>query len=69
MKKWEVSLPISGYVCVEVEAEDEESAIEAAFEAHITKDMIEEWETHRQIVRGNVCSAVLNEADAQEIPE
>lgn len=69
MKKWEVSLPISGYVCVEVEAEDEESAIEAAFMSDITTKDIEEWETHHQIARGNVCSAVLNEAYAQEMPE
>ncbi len=68
MPRYGVRLPVSGYVYVEVEADDEEAAIEAAFMSDdVVRDNIEEWETHQQIVRGNVCSAVLNEADAELI--
>lgn len=67
MKKWGVRLPVSGYVYVEVEAADEDAAIEAAFDAAFDARDIEEWEVHRDIVQGNVCSAVLWSAEAEEL--
>lgn len=69
MKRYSVSIPITGYVIVEIDAESEEAAIEAALDTEITSDLIEEWETHRQVTRGNVCSAILNSAEAEEIGE
>jgi hypothetical protein len=55
MKIYGVKVPIAGHAYVEVEAENEEEAIERAFEEAFTTDMIEEWDTLRQFNQGNVC--------------
>lgn len=68
MKKWSVAVPISGVIHVEVEAEAEEEAMEAAFNSEdLTLDNIEEWEAHRKIVQGNVCYALQWEIEVTEI--
>lgn len=66
-KKWHVALPISGVIYIEIEAEDEESAIDAALEQSFNTKDIAEWETHRDLVRGNVCYANTTRASAEEI--
>lgn len=67
MATYGVSLPITGSVYVEVEANSEEEAIEKALESEVTSDDIEGWETHQQIVQGNVFYGQLNEAHAEEV--
>ncbi len=67
MKTYGVTLPITGTVYVEVEAESEDDAIEKALESEVDSDDIESWETHRKIVQGNVFYGGQNEADAQEL--
>lgn len=54
MKIYEVTVPIAGHAILEVEAENEEAAIEQALE-RVERDDIEEWEALRQFHRGNVC--------------
>lgn len=64
MKRYTVLLPITGVICVEVEAETEKDAIDAALSSDdLTTDKIEEWEAHRQIVKGNVFYGSQNEAE------
>lgn len=65
-KRWGVTLPITGTIYVEVEAEDAKAAIEAALDAE-PDDSELQWETHRHIVRGNVFCGMQNEARAEEI--
>lgn len=69
-KRFSVSVPFTGYVVIEVDADDEESAIAAAL---MSEDLdfknAEEVEFHKRVVRGNVCSAVLSEAEAMEIEQ
>jgi hypothetical protein len=67
MTKYSVQLPVTGYIIKEVEAANEAAAIEAALELPATADEIEEWQTHKQVTQGNVCYAVLNDANAEEI--
>jgi hypothetical protein len=67
MKRFLVTLPVSGHVSVEVEAEDGEAAIQAAFDKSFTKEDIEEWDIHRHLVRGNVCYATYHRAEAEEL--
>lgn len=55
MPTYNVTLPIAGHAFVEVEADSEEAAIEAALDA-VTRDDIEEWEALREFNRGNVCN-------------
>lgn len=70
MPTYNVKLPISGYVVVRIEdAESAEAAIEQALAEPTPDYQIEEWDTHQQIVRGDVCFAILNEAEAAEIAE
>lgn len=54
MKTWSVTLPIAGHAFLEVQAETEAAAIEAAMEA-VTLSDIEEWEALHQFNKGNVC--------------
>lgn len=69
-KMYTVALPVSGVIYVEVKAEDEESAIDAALQSdQITHDRLEEWEVHRHIVRGNVCSALQWSAEVTNVRE
>ena len=69
MKTFSVTLPISGTAYVEVEAENEDDAIDAALNA-VTNDDIETWEAHRSIVEGNVVHAMQPwRAEARDISE
>lgn len=69
MRKWNVSLPFTGFIFVEVEAESRAAAIDAAFDAvpDDWHESIAEMEFHTHVTRGNVCSAVLNDASAEPI--
>lgn len=64
MKRWAVTLPISGRLVVEVEAETEEQALDAALEVD-AKDGDLEWETHRRLVYGNVFAGMQREAEVE----
>jgi hypothetical protein len=70
-KTYYVKIPFAGYVGLEVEADDEESAIEAALDkAAMTCEgrdgtEVQEWEFLEYVVQGNVCAAPLWEAEAE----
>lgn len=66
-KEYEVILPITGYVSVNVMAESEEDAIQEAFQRDITYKDIESWECHENVCRGNVYYGERNSAEATEI--
>lgn len=53
MKNYQVRIPITGYIAVEVTAEDEVQAKELAFATETTLDDIE-------VCTGNVLEAMLN---------
>lgn len=67
MKTYLVRLPITGSVDVEIEADNEDAAIEAALNSEISIDDITEWDVCKQIVTGNVFWGIINEAEAEEI--
>lgn len=67
MKTYSVTIPITGIIYVEVEADSRKEAIEKAMDLDFQSKDIEEWETHKQIVQGNVFYGVRNEATADEI--
>lgn len=65
MAKYLVKLPVTARAVLEVEADDEDGAIEAAFEAVALTD-IEEWEALRTVSKGNVLYAISPwEAEAE----
>lgn len=67
MKTFAVRLPITGFICAEVEAQSEKEAIELALDTPFTTGDIERWDTTEYVTQGNVCYAMLSRAEADEI--
>jgi hypothetical protein len=68
MAKWHVRLPITGVVDVEVYADSEKEAIQAAIQ-QASLEEIAEWEAHEQVCEGNVVYGSLSRAVADQIEE
>ena len=64
--KYGVSLPFTGYVYVEVEAENKKEALEQAQDNATLNDMCE-WEFTEKVCSGHVSYAVLTEAEVEEV--
>jgi hypothetical protein len=54
MKTFTVTIPLAGHAVIEIEAENEEEAIEKAFESDIQPDQVS-WELLNKFGQGNVC--------------
>ena len=67
MKRYALSIPITGLVYMEIEAESEEDAKQKAFMSDVTTENIDEWDMHESIVTGNVFHGHLNEIDIEEL--
>lgn len=69
-KRFAVSIPITGSMSIEVDAEHADAAIERAWEAY-EEDGAEPfevtWEATNFVAEGNVCHAELNQEEATEI--
>ena len=61
MRRFLVGIPVTAVAYVEVDAEDEAAAMDAAFEADWSVNDLEDIEAHRQVVRGNVSAVRYNE--------
>lgn len=67
MKRYHVSLPVTGVIDIEVTAENEQEAIEKALESDDLKiENITEWEAHKRVVQGNVFYGAMSRARATE---
>ncbi len=70
MKKFLVQIPTTGCMAVEVDAEDEATAKEAAWEKinNEGEDAGEhQWEFRERITTGNVVHAMLNQVEVEEL--
>ena len=67
MKRYAVSLPFTGYMHFEVEAESEEEALDRAYEVEFNQENIAELEYHTEVCTGNVFHGVMNEVNIEEI--
>lgn len=69
MPQYSVLIPIAGHIEVLVKAENEDAAIEAAFESDDLKiDNLFQWEAVQAFTQGNVCYCPHPwEAEAQEV--
>lgn len=66
-KRFGVVLPFTGTIYVEVEADDAESAIDAALSSEdLTLENADSWSCHKKIVMGNVFYGEQNEAEVVE---
>ena len=64
--KYGVSLPFTGYVYVEVEAENEEEALDKAWDKATLNDIVE-WAIAEHLCQGNVLDAILNNYEVEEL--
>lgn len=75
MATWIVDVPFVGYLSIEVKADTKEAAMDEAMEDprslgdHIEAGSLTQWEMVRQVTRGNVCYAPLNDISAEETDE
>ena len=69
MKKYGVSIPIAGYVYMEVEAESKEEALEKVFDEGYKDDEIAELDMYDVLVEGNVCYTYHTEVEVEEIED
>lgn len=67
MKKYGVSVPISGYVYIEVEAENEEEALDKVFAQGFEDDDIQELEMYEKLIEGNICHTHHTDTDIEEL--
>lgn len=65
--KYEVDIPIAGFIYVEVEAESKKEAIELAMNMEWNDDDIQELDKYEKLVEGNVCYTYHSKATAREI--
>jgi len=66
MKTYQVTLPITGIICTEVEADSPKDAIERAMEMDLKTEDITEWDAVKVIVEGNCFRGHTNKASAEE---
>lgn len=65
-----VSIPLVGAIHIEVEAESEKAAYDAAWDRYNSEGESAgdiEWELVDQVTTGNVCHAPLNEVEINEV--
>jgi len=64
-KLYLISMPITGIMYMEVEADSQEKALEE-FHENVTIDNLVEWECTDKIVGGNVFYGMQNELNIEE---
>lgn len=70
MKKYTVKVPIVAVCYVEVEAENEQEAIDMAFESDDLKlENVDEWEPLEHIVEGNVLHTYNGDVEVEEMED
>ena len=70
MKKYTVKVPIVAVCYVEVEAENEQEAIDMAFESDDLKlENVDEWEALEHIVEGNVVYTYNSDIEVEEMED
>ena len=70
MKKYTVKVPIVAVCYVEVEAENEQEAIDMAFESDDLKlENVDEWEPLEHIVKGNVVYTYNSDVEVEEMED
>ena len=70
MKKYSVMIPIAAACFLEVEAQNEEEAIEKAlYSEELSLDRVEEWDAFKEFCSGNIIHVHNNKAYAEEIED
>ena len=64
--KYGVTLPVTGYAYIEVEADNREEALDKAHMI-VEIDDIVEWSTCNHIIKGNIFNGELNDYEIEEM--
>jgi hypothetical protein len=67
MATYAISMPITGFIYKEVEADSEEQAKEKFHQLELKTDDIEDWEIHNHVTQGNMFYGMLNDVDIEEV--
>jgi hypothetical protein len=67
MTTYGISMPITGFIYKEVEADSEEEAKNEFHKLELKTEDIEDWDIHDHIVKGNVFYGQLNDVTIDEI--
>lgn len=67
MTTYGISMPVTGVIYREIEANSEEEAKEAFHKLDLTTDDIEDWDIHNHIIIGNVFYGQLNDVMIEEV--
>ncbi|GAA0230206.1 hypothetical protein [Metaclostridioides mangenotii] len=62
MINYTIEIPLTGYVSIEVTANNEKEAINKAFESATLEEIVE-WELHEYVTQGNCSRALKNEIE------
>ncbi|MFA5054528.1 MAG: hypothetical protein WC565_10735 [Parcubacteria group bacterium] len=65
MSRYIVTMPLTGFVSLYVEAESPKAAISAFWENENIPEMPDEWDFCEHICQGNVCFAILPDVETQ----
>ena len=66
MKIYYLTIPITGIIDIEIEAENEEEATQKAFD-EISLDQVAGWQAHENITQGNVFYGMQNSLYIEEM--
>lgn len=68
-KTWSVCIPVTGVIYLDVQADSERDAIQAALNSDELPETPDEWEICEQIVTGNVFRGHTNKASAELVDD
>lgn len=67
MATYGISMPVTGFIYKEVEADSEEQAKEMFYQLEITTEDISDWGIHEHVTQGNVFYGELNDVLIEEV--
>jgi hypothetical protein len=67
MPRYLVTMPVTGYVTMEVEATDPDAAIHAFWDSDAQPSQPDAWQFTEHVVRGNLCTALQRDVQVQAL--
>ncbi|XVJ70934.1 MAG: hypothetical protein HEQ39_15920 [Rhizobacter sp.] len=67
MARFLVTMPVTGFVSMEVEAADPDAAIHAFWDSDLQPSQPDAWQFTEHVVRGNLCTALQRDVQVRLI--
>ncbi len=65
MARYLVTMPVTGFVSMEVEATDPDAAIHAFWDSDLQPSQPDAWQFTEHVVRGNLCTALQRDVQVR----